>query len=455
MSQTSMQPNRRRPPATVSSQAALPTASSRYRRTIPDLRAGEVVVVLQHRHPVTVLYSLALPVLLLSLWAASALLVIPFLAGLQVDPLLAANPLPTWLAPLLWTAWLGAAIMLLCWCAYRLLDWREDWIALTTRRVIVMNKTLFLRETRRECPIGQVQNVVAEFPSPTSMAFDFGDLKIDTAGVGTLSFSDLPHPKLMREAIFKQQELTLSHQPPPEDLRRAAVRSLILGQDPAVPNSGARQQVERNQSRASYVSGYGLFNSLFPFAPQREGASVTWHKHWSYLLRGLLVPVLLYAASLAAWFGSLFLWERGIDGTAQIIAGWLAVGLFPVCAVWAIWKWEDWRNDLYRLDHERVYHIESLPFGLREQSQETLINRISDVMYDVPGPLANLLDYGNVVITTPGEATEFDFKGIPCPREVQQEIMERVDLFRQKSAAGSDKEIEAWLKAYHDVMRGA
>src|SRR5437016_14022154 len=109
MSQSKMQPNRRRSPATATSQASLPTASSRYRRTIPDLRPGEVVVALQHRHPVTLLLSLAVPVLLLSLWAASALLVIPFLATLQVDPLLAVNPPPTWLAPLLWPAWLGAA----------------------------------------------------------------------------------------------------------------------------------------------------------------------------------------------------------------------------------------------------------------------------------------------------------------------------------------------------------
>jgi hypothetical protein len=135
--------------------------------------------------------------------------------------------------------------------------------------------------------------------------------------------------------------------------------------------------------------------------------------------------------------------------------GWLSVGLFPVCAGWAVWKWEDWRNDLYRVDYERVCHIESLPFGLREESQETLIGKISDVMYEIPGPLANLLDYGNVVITTPGEATEFNFRGIPCPRQVQQEIMERVDRFRQESASDSDEEIEAWIKAYHDVVRGA
>jgi hypothetical protein len=437
----------------------MPTAATQYRRKIPDLRPGEVVVALMHRHPLGLLRSLAWPLVLLLGWAVSAIVVVPFLASLQVDPLLAVNPPPEWLAPFLWTAWLAVPVVLLGWIAYVLLDWREDWIALTTRRVIVMNKTLFLRETRRECPIGKVQNVIAEFPSPVGMAFDFGDIKVDTAGVGTLSFKDLPHPKLMREAIFKQQEITLSKQPPPEDLRKAAVRSIILGKDPADidlrPGAPAHSPVLRNPQGPSFVSGYGLFNSLFPFAPQKYEGSVTWHRHWSYLLRGILPPLLVYGLVLAVWIGLILVRERGTVGPETSIVGWLVIGLFPACAGWAVWKWEDWRNDLYRLDHERVYHIESLPFGLREQSKETLINRISDVMYEVPGPLANLLNYGNVVIKTPGEATEFDFKGIPCPREVQQEIMERVDEYRQKSAAGTDQEIEAWIKAYHDVTRGA
>ena len=436
---------------------------SRYARKIPDLRPGEVVVVLLHRHALSLLKRAVWPVLLVVLWMASAFFVVPLLAGLDVDPLLAVNAPPRWVGPVAWTAWLGVPALALGWVGYLVLDWREDWIALTTRRLIVMNKTLFLRETRRECPIGKVQNVIADFPSPVGMALDFGDLRVDTAGVGTLSFGDVPHPRMLREAIFKQQEITLSKQPPPEDLRKAAVRGIILGAGPNDEGHGSAQErlakdegrARRNLRGGLFVSGYGVFNSLLPFEPQRDRESVTWHRHWSYLVRGLLGPVLVYALAMSVWLGLLIFREEGTLGVETSLVGWLVLGLFPVCAGWAVWKWEDWRNDLYKLDHERVYHIESLPFGLREQSKETLINRISDVMYEVPGPLANLLNYGNVVIKTPGEATEFDFKGIPCPREVQQEIMERVDEYRRKGAAGADREIEAWIKAYHDVVRGA
>jgi hypothetical protein len=324
-----------------------------------------------------------------------------------------------------------------------------------------MNKTLFVSEARRECPISKVQNVVASFPNPVGMAFDFGDIHIDTAGIGTLSFRDLARPRLFREAIFKQQEITIARQPPPEPLRKAAVRSIILGKDPEEERPGADPGEPSSiapagiHHRSPGTSGYGLFNLLFPIAPQRSPARVVWHRHWLFLVRGLVLPLFVYIVIFGGWFGAAEIGRHASLGPVVGLFGWLAVGIFPLCAGWAVWNWENWRNDLYILDHERVYHIESLPFGLREQSKETLISRISDVMYVVPGPLSNILNYGNVVIKTPGEATEFDFKHIPCPREVQQEIMERVDEHRLKSAAQGDKEIEAWIKAYDEVVRGA
>jgi hypothetical protein len=398
--------------------------------------------------------------LVFALWAASALAVVPFLQSLRVDPLLTSNPPPGWVAPVLWSAWLGFALLLLCRCAYILLDWRQDWIALTTRRVIVMNKSLFVREERRECPIDMVQNVIAEFPNPIGMAFDFGELHVDTAGVGTITFKDLPHPALIREAIFKQQELLRAKQPPAEDLREATLRRIVLGQDTQTSGqwgvgSGQHREKEMPAAHRSPLTphSYGLVNSFFPIAPQRDGARVTWRKHWSYLVRGMARPIVAYALVFAAWLLVPSLILRDPSGPFGHALVWLVLLAFPVCAAWTLWNWEDWRSDLYKLDHERVYHIESLPFGLREQSMETLIGRVSDVMYVVPGPLANLLNYGDVIIQTPGEATQFVFKSIACPREVQQEIMERVDDFRRRNASDSDREIEAWIKAYHDVMR--
>jgi hypothetical protein len=207
------------------------------------------------------------------------------------------------------------------------------------------------------------------------------------------------------------------------------VRAIILGQEP--------------QSRKPSNPRAGSQN---PAAAQAQ--AFIWHKHWAYLLRASRVPLGLLVGVLLAW---LLLSMFGGSSVASLL-GWAALLLSPVCVGWLAWAWEDWRNDVYKLDHERLYHIESLPIGLREQSKETLVNRVSDVMYVIPGPLANLLDFGDVVIKTPGEASELIFAGIPHPRRVQQTIMERVESNR-RAAPVPDREIEAWIRAYHEANK--
>lgn len=412
-------------------------------RLIHDRRPDERVVYFLHRHPVVLVRALAMPLVLLLAWVVGFLVVEPFLAGLSVDPLVAGNAPPPWLVPGLWMAWFGVGGVLIAWTAYVVFDWREDWLALTTQRVIVMDKRLFLRESRREAPIGKVQNVVAEYPNALGMAMGFGDIKIDTAGVGTLHFESLPQPTVLREAIFRQQKAAQQVQPPPEDLRKSAVRAIVLGRAPG--DDGGRQTVDGGR-RVADGSGNGRE------AHGGHPAVREWHKHWAFLVRGLALPVAVGGGVFVAWMLSVVLGQPGVVGPVESVLTWALLLVMPLCAGWVVWAWEDWRNDMYKLDHERLYHIESLPFGLREQSKETLINRITDVMYVIPGPLANLLDYGSVVIKTPGEATEFVFAGIPHPRNVQQEIMERVDDSRRKDAR-TDPEIEAWIRAYHEVVQ--
>jgi len=334
--------------------------------------------------------------------------------------------------------WLSFSLLILTWGGYVVFDWLDHWIALTTRRVIIMDKILFLRESRRETPILKIQNVSAEYPHALGTALDFGNVQIDTAGAGTLTFQSISHPRLIREAIFAQQAAWHAAQPPPEEYRRAAIRGILEGQDPSLylpPGANLSRQRRAEDTN-----------------PQ---AVIIWRKHPLYLVRSLLWPLLCYFALFSLWAGSALVSGQGLAGQLPSKIGWALALFSPLCLGWMLWKWEDWRNDLYKLDHERVYHIESLPLGLREQSKETLITRITDVSYLLPGLLAHLFNYGDVVIKTPGEATEFVFRGIPNPREVQQEIMTRLEAYRQKEHSGVDREIEGWLRAYHDVIRDA
>lgn len=424
---------------------------ARYRRLIPDLRPGEKVVIVERRHPVVLVGKLVWPALLGLFWFVGLFFVLPLLGATSPDPLLGpdSGP-PTWLRTLLLVGWFSLPLVPALWASFILLAWSGHWTAVTTHRIILMDKVLFLRETRREAPLAKVQNVVADYPNALGMSLDFGNLSVDTAGVGVLVSKDLPHPKALREAIFAQQAALKATQASPEDRRKAAIEGMLLGGSPAQPVAGQPRQT-RQPSAPTNVTPYGLLEMVFPFSPQRDGSGVVWHKHWFFLFRAVAWPVLLLGAALFGWLIMLLSGQREGLSTIDSIMGWAILLLFPICAFWALWKWEDWRNDLYKLDHERVYHIESLPFGLREQSKETLVTRITDVTYIVPSLLANILNYGDVLIKTPGESTEFVFSKIPRPREVQQEIMTRLDEYRLKESAGVDHEIEAWIRTYHDV----
>jgi hypothetical protein len=261
---------------------------------------------------------------------------------------------------------------------------------------------------------------------------------------------------VLRESIFTQQSQLRAAQPSADDVRKAAVRSILEGPDPALherPTPPDGNAAPPGAAAQGGVGTYSLFSTLFPFSPLRAGNSVTWHKHWIVLARGVLPPAILWWAGFTVWLVAI-----GAGGTGQYsslaqVVGWVVVVAAPVCLLWALWKWDDWRNDIYRLDRERVYDIERLPLGMREQSKETLITRVTDVMYTVPGPLANILDYGDIELKTPGEATQFIFLSVPRPRQIQREIMDRIEEYRLRNQAGAGKEIEAWLKAYEDVKR--
>ena len=405
----------------------------KYARLVHDLRPGEGVLMLRRRHPYFLVVGVAVPLLLVLLWAARLTFMPGVLAGLVGDPISAREGAPTWMRVGVAVGWVGLGVPGVVWGVYALLGWLGRWIAITTRRVIVMDKLPLLRESRREAPLQKVQNVVAVYPHLLGTSLDFGTLTVDTAGVGVLEFDGLPQPKWVREAIFAQQAALGEDRPDPEERRRAAIRGILRGG--AMPPGAGHTQVTRLESAIEL--------------PPEEPPTFVWRRHPYFLVRSLALPLLAWGFALAVWLGV------GMSGGGALgeLSGWVAVLGAPFVAGWVVWSIEDWRNDRYVLDQERVYHVESLPLGFREQSKETLIARITDVTYLVPGPLANLLDFGDVSIKTPGEATEFLFAGIPQPREVHAEIMARLDEHRLRQAEGVDDEIEGWLRAWHEVGR--
>lgn len=371
----------------------------------------------------------------------------------------AINPVdvPDWLAAVL-TVGNGLLLILfgliLLWVVYVYLDWRADYLLISDRRLIVNIATPGIKTLLREVPMGKVQSSVsrsAHLNHPLQKALRVGTLVIDTAGLGQITFEDI-HEKDAAEAASRilslQKGVKANTQMPREQYRRAIVHSMIQGTAP--PPTPHTIQV-RSHAR----TGYGLWNTVFPRKPQYEGLQIIWHRHIWFLLRAEMVPlglILLFEFTnvVVNLIGS----ALGITSNPVLDALFFVRPLVWLLALpFMLWRWEDWRNDKYIVTKDNLKSVDTKPFGFDETVKQTELRRVVDATVRVNGVTAKLFGFGDVVIRTPGEATEFQFDGVPRPFDVHQEIMLRLEAQREQEQVQWDRDIQDWLKSYVEERR--
>ena len=331
----------------------------------------------------------------------------------------------------------------LLWTLYSVWDWASDWFILTDRRIIVRESTPLRREVRREIPTGKVQNATSAFPGWLEKGLNFGRLTIDTSGLGTVVFDKVGDPNGLRAQVMAEQKRVQAEGQNPRQLyRHEMVRHILYG-TPAPPAPLATAVAPSPRTR------FCVLNSLLPFRPQRDGLTVIWHKHWWYLLLAELVPifiVLLYEGTnllVDALGNTLGIFPNPVGEFLAVLRPFVWI----IALVVALYQWEDWRNDYYEVREDRVIDVEALPLGLFQETKETELRRITDVRNDMHG-LGVLLNFGDIIIKTPGESTAFTFDGVPNPRSVLGEIMDRIEAMREREQAQWARDIQDWLKVY-------
>jgi|GEM_PF-1564155 len=417
------------------------------RSHVGDLRPNERVILERRRHPLWIVQHG---------WPAILFFLASLIATLALFLSSAGGPPSSYLV-----IGVGVAVLIgTLATAWYILDWTNDFFILTNQRVIFLDKTIGVHETRSEAPLNKVHNVRYDILSPLASSLNYGTLSLDTAGVGVLSFDMIPRPKEVERLIMEQRKgLTESVGQSRGERRRKVLQKIVLGQQdptdlpPSAPYSRPRER------------GLGTFNRIFPFTPQQQGETIIWHRHWAFLVSHELLPIALftlltvllvfYLGTIAGYDPNSYPPPSGFVGTL-VGAGGLVAGFFIlayIVVLFIIWyQWEDWRNDRYSLTHDRVIDIDKKPLGFRTSVKETLFNRITDVSYSLPSPFAMIFNYGTVEIKTPGEATVFSFNDVPNPRGVQQEIMTRLEKHRTREQASWDNDIVDWLNVYHEVL---
>jgi CRP-like cAMP-binding protein/membrane protein YdbS with pleckstrin-like domain len=370
-----------------------------------------------------------------------------------------------------------------------LVNYRDDYYVVTNRRVTRRDRVWPLYEAKLQAPIDTVQQVTLD-QGFFGRLFDYGHVSINTAAkVGAMIFAHVPDPQDVQGYVLqgKAEAMLAGRGQQREVLRRGLATELslallvpervrALGDEARLPGRsifagappGQAPSAELLPGTKNAPPGWvvGLANRLpekwreIITGPPRAGpqplsGQIIWRKHWMNLLRRTLLPnLLLLFALFLAWFGLNFLGQGplGIPPSAFALP-WLL--MFAVAVGWWLYRYVDWRNDIYVVTDDKLIDIEALPLGLYTKRRETSLDRVQTVDYKQAGIIRYFLNYGDVVIRTAALEEGFDFLYVPNPRFVQAVIFQKLDTYRRKQdqqrLKDRQREMIESLEVYHEL----
>jgi CRP-like cAMP-binding protein/membrane protein YdbS with pleckstrin-like domain len=352
-------------------------------------------------------------------------------------------------------------ILAVPWMLWRVVDWANDYYIVTTKRVAHREKVLAIRERRDETPLDKVQNVNIDRGFFGNI-FGFGTLIIDTAaaaGVTRVTFDYLPGPENVQGLIFEQMSRLRAGERSEtrQIIRDKLEQSIGVSIRPVVPRPAI--PVAKDPAPMQPIpQTSGVLAQLYDFLwgrrfwiEQRTEDQITWRKHWIRLLRIIWMPALAIIFLLLILA---FLLTQ-TQSPAVVIAA-LAVPLIAAL-FWFWWSWVNWGNDLYTVTDDRIIDTEALPWGFRTRRAETTFDRIQNVSFDIPNPVATLLNYGTVLIYTAGVEGRLDFEYVRDPKRVQAEIFRRLTAYearqRRQERERRWEELPEWFSTYEEMHR--
>jgi hypothetical protein len=418
-----------------------------------NLQSDELIVVAVKRHFLAYVATLTWPI---------GILLIPvlFLIGAELLQLDLFNALSNTFTVVLLSPFVIIAFLV---ALYHLIDWRNDDLIVTTKRVIHMERVLFVGEERQEAPLTQIQNVTVKSHGWLDLVFDVDDIEIKTAAAGTIFVDNVAAAQQISRIILEEQQRAKNRVAAADT---ASVRRMVFERmqknvlvetsaKPAapkvVPPPSLLPKISLPKIKASY-----LWPSLQEMTTIKNEQGVLWRKHYYILLRVIFLPVLAILVSLyllVTAFVSLpnydFLSESGL---IQLLAIVTLLGSIT----WYLWEYDDWRRDVYIVTNTKIIDVESSSFRLKgEQLREGSFDSIQNITYKIPNFFYKLINLGDVIIETAGVGKTFTFIQVLNPSGVQAEIFRRWDGFqqakREKQRDDTTKQILTVLGEYHDL----
>jgi uncharacterized membrane protein YdbT with pleckstrin-like domain len=403
------------------------------------LEPDEVIYFLARKHPIVFYKKLILPMI-------CALIPLGFLwAWLTYTPLI-----------LVAFAGIASAIWIILWVIWLVIDWRNDYYIITNHRVVSLEKVVALYSSRQESPLNTIQSVDVE-TGPLGRILDYGDLIVRTF-IGKMLFDNVSHPfhaqRMIQEYWHRTQEQAAGQAK--EEMKNAIRRNLgIPVQDKPKTETRAPANSFKPRRNIRLLSTLGANTLRLRY---EEGASVVYRKHWYILFRQAWIQILALGTIAFVFLYRQYQLAISTDQEFVSFEGGVSIDawsgafiiIFFVLVVWLVYDVVDWANDRYEVTSEQIIDLYKKPFGTESRNAAQLENILGTEFKRV-GIIANLLNFGNVLINVGG--TVFTFEGVRDPASVQLDIDSRRAARVQKKAAAevaAERERMAdWLATYH------
>lgn len=183
-----------------------------------------------------------------------------------------------------------------------------------------------------------------------------------------------------------------------------------------------------------------------------EGETITYRKNLFVLFAKTWMPALITFGMATATVYYLFQSMAGsltaMNPLVILLTGALLT-LIP--ALWWLYNFVDWRNDIYRVTSDRVIDSERKPLGT-EVTKSAPLENILSMDYERIGLLGVLFNFGNVLINV-GAESKFIFHNIHNPAQAQADIFNHIIAHRRRKQLSDAKQewerVSDWLAAYH------
>ncbi len=248
---------------------------------------------------------------------------------------------------------------------------------------------------RNLLPLDQIRGIKIEKKKLKNRFFNVGSILIQTSSGTVLQLSDIDNPQKVQNTI---SDFILKIQ------KRSTNR-------------------ERVEIRAKMESFFESREYLRPLEKEietkiEEEDTVVFNKSIFFLVSLIWWQIL--AISVLLFLTYIF---RESGGFLFILP------VFPFLFVF-LWRFQDWRNDLYKVEKGKIIDINKKPFGKSESNNLADIGFVTNIRSEKKGIFQYLFNYGDVLIETAGGSIKFET--VSSPIYVQSKLLEMRENWKRK-----------------------